>query len=430
MNLLFGDYLAVLCAKTAAWIIAKFGLGAGGTWPGEIALLISPGLLSKLFKNLCGSVVVAGTNGKTTTSLIISQILKASGFKVVHNDSGANLLNGILSAIILNNTYNQTLPETYGVFEVDENTLPQLIANVHVSVVVLLNLFRDQLDRYGEVDVIIEKWQKALSKLPKNTTVILNADDPGIAALGQKLKCKKIYFGIEDKKLLNPSIQHAVDSVFCLKCGARLTFKGTFFSHLGHWSCGNCKLQRPKPQVSEGPAALPGIYNRYNFYAAAAAAKATGINDRVISETSKKISAAFGRQEDMNVSGKRVKLILSKNPTGFNESLRTALSMGAKNILFALNDRIPDGRDVSWIWDVDFEMLKDSHGLIVSGDRAYDLGVRLKYALESQISVEPDLKHAIELGLNKLNTNDILYILPTYSAMLEVRKILTGKKIL
>jgi len=448
------SYIALIAGKLTRFVSGVLGLGAGGTWPGEVALSISPQILTTLSSQLTeGIIIVAGTNGKTTTSSIIAKILEEKGRRVIHNATGANLVNGITSTLLRNANWLGNLQADWGVFETDENSLPRILSEFKIHpdqigtkfkiIVVLLNLFRDQLDRYGEVDVIAEKWEKALLPLPKDTTVVLNADDPGIVGIGEKLYCKKIYFGIEDKKLLQSKIQHAVDSVFCPNCGSRLTFAGTFFSHLGHWNCKKCKLKRPCPTIYDGNVKLPGLYNRYNVYAAIGASLVLGINKQIIDQTLAHVTAAFGRQEELTILGKRVKLVLSKNPTGFNESLRTVISLGARHLLFVLNDRIPDGRDVSWIWDVDFEQLPAWVTPVVSGDRAYDLALRLKYARPvhklpkgavsepvTPILVYERLETALKFCLEGIDVKETLYILPTYSAMLEVRKILTGSKIL
>lgn len=421
------------------------GLGSGGTWPGEIALHISPNILSNLTRNISkGIILVAGTNGKTTTSLMISNILQKNNERVILNNSGANLLNGVISALIKNADWTGRIKSDWGVFEVDENSLPAVILNFKFQIsskkkiiIVLTNLFRDQLDRYGEVDVIAEKWQKALGQLSKNCTVILNSDDPQIAFLGKQLNCKILYFGLIDKKYYISQKEHATDSIFCINCGARLLYKGVFYSHLGDWYCKSCGFKRPIPYVSEWKQNIPGVYNLYNTLAAVSVGRVLGYSDAIISNALDHFTPAFGRQEEFETDEKNIKIFLSKNPVGFNQSLRTILNLGAQNILFVLNDRIPDGRDVSWIWDVDFEMIPESVSVVVSGDRVYDLAIRLKYRMKQcnnvtmkQLLVEENLKSAITSGLKLTKKGETLYILPTYSAMLEVRKIISGRKIL
>lgn len=350
---------------------------------------------------------MAGTNGKTTTALMIKTMLQNTGASVVHNDSGANLENGIVSALI------QDSHADWGVFEVDENSLPRVIKSIKFIklkvIVVLLNLFRDQLDRYGEVDVIAEKWEKALQGT--NATIIANADDPLVTHLGLHANAK--FFGINDKTKYLTKMEHATDSTFCLNCGSRLKYEGIYFSHLGIWKCTTCGEKRPTPDVSSATSPLPGLYNLYNMLATVSVARIFGIKADMAG-----LHPAFGRQEEIG----NVTIFLSKNPTGFNQSLRTVIELGARQLLLVLNDRIPDGRDVSWIWDVDFEMIPKDVSVRVAGDRVYDLVLRLKYAGVKAQRYE-NLSEA-------LKTEEQLYVLPTYSAMLEVRKIVKGRKIL
>lgn len=407
----------VWACKTLSWISRILRFGTGATWPGEVALRIDPHIFSSFASQFRkGIILVAGTNGKTTTALMIKTILEAQGLKVVYNASGANLENGIVSACIQSANWFGKIDADYGMFEIDENSLSQVLSDMRQEtsknqklVIVLLNLFRDQLDRYGEVDVIAGKWEKALQAT--KATIVANADDPLVAHLG--LQKKAIFFGINDKTKFLSKMEHATDSIFCLNCGSRLKYEGIYFSHLGIWSCTKCGEKRPKPDISEGKSPLPGLYNLYNTLAAMSVAKSLGLKMDLVG-----FHPAFGRQEEIG----NTKIFLSKNPAGFNQSLRTVLELGAKQLLLVLNDRIPDGRDVSWIWDVDFEIIPKNVSVMVSGDRASDLALRLKYA-----GIKAKIYENLE---NALDTKETLYVLPTYSAMLNVRKILTGKKIL
>jgi UDP-N-acetylmuramyl tripeptide synthase len=327
-----------------------------------------------------------------------------------------------------------TLPADWGVFEVDENSLPGILRYVTPKIIVLLNLFRDQLDRYGEVDVIAEKWNGAVKTLKDDTTLVCNADDPLVASIGKKAGSASVYFGLTKKTTQDAGIEHATDSIFCLNCGSRLSYNNYYFSHLGDWYCRVCGEKRPRLTLSAWESPLPGLYNQYNAMAAALTAQRLGIHNRHIKEALTGFAPAFGRQEERIVNGKTVKLFLSKNPTGFNASLRAVLGMKPRVILLSLNDRIPDGRDVSWIWDVDFEMIPETVDVVVTGDRVYDMALRMQYTKRvrdgNNLTTEPSSKKALQVALSKLKQKETLYVLSTYSAMLEIRKIITGRKIL
>ena len=428
--------LAIWLGKIINFISSMGKFGAGSTWPGHVSLKINPKIISQLTSQLKkGTILIAGTNGKTTTVKLISQILKEENPDIIINDSGANLLNGLASTLINKSDWLGKIKASWAVFETDEATLPLALAETEPKIVIILNLFRDQLDRYGEIDLIAEKWQQALKKLSLETTVILNADDPHVAFLGKGLRNRVFYFGLNDKNLFLAKMEHAVDTVYCPSCNAKLDFEGVFFSHLGFWSCPGCRFSRPTPNLFVWDYPLSGTYNRYNTLAAVLAAKILGVEDQKINLSLQKFKPAFGRQEKINLNGKNVQILLAKNPAGFNECLRTLKDFPGqkKTVLLVLNDRIPDGQDVSWIWDVDFEIIKENvSSLLVSGDRAFDLDLRLKYAdfpLE-KTEVKIDLKEALKKGLATIPPKETFYILPTYSAMLEVRKILGGRKIL
>lgn len=424
--------LLIVAGKTLSKISNLLNLGSGSTWPGHIALSLNKNFIKEILeKNKeLKIILIAGTNGKTTTGKLIQTILEENKVKVFQNQSGANLLNGIASSMLLRSNMLCTLNYDYAIFEVDENTLPLAINEFTPDYVILLNLFRDQLDRYGEVDTIAKKWKRAIEQLNNETILILNADDPQIAFLGKNVKANVVYFGVNEPP--KTSREHeTLDTNYCPNCNSKLKFKILNFSHLGDWQCNYCGLKRPKLEIeSIRYYPLPGIYNRYNSLAAVLFSKIIGIDNQTMARALRKFIPAFGRQETLEIKGKKVEIFLSKNPTSFNESLRTVQELGAKNLLLVLNDRIPDGRDVSWIWDTDIEgMIASFKTITVSGDRCYDMGLRLKYAL-NKFQIHDKLKNAIEISLQKISKGETLYILPTYSAMLEVRKILTGKKIL
>jgi len=433
--------LLVWFCKFFSWISRTFNIGAGETWPGEIAQRIIPNILS-IFLSGCENrvVLVAGTNGKTTTVALLASILKTDrNFRIVVNKSGANLINGLVSTLILNSDFWGNVKADFFIFEVDEMVLSLVLQQISPRAVILMNLFRDQLDRYGEVDLVADKWKEALKKSGYGNLLILNGDDPIIVFIGKNIKGRKKYFGLSNKANFLTAVPFACDSIYCPSCAVRLNYLGYFLSHQGIWGCDECGFNRPKLDISESDwkANLEGVYSKYNILAAVLTAKELGVDDKNIKKALANFKPAFGRQEMVNYKGRKIKLYLSKNPTGFNESIRTVAKKDKNVVLLVLNDRIPDGRDVSWIWDVDVEgLVKRFKTIIVSGDRGYDMGLRIKYCFEQKgaekkkLLVEKDLKRAINMGVAETKKDEVFNILPTYSAMLEVRKILTGKKIL
>lgn len=432
------DFLSIFAGKQLSNLFRTLNLGNGSTWPGHIALKMNKHFVRDMLKTSnVKTIVIAGTNGKTTTARMLREILEKNAKIVFQNESGANLLNGIASTLILSSKNNGQLPYDYAIFEVDENALPHLLEEFTPDYLLLLNLFRDQLDRYGEIRTIAMKWTKMVESLPRSTNLILNADDAQIGFLGESTKATVHYFGLEDINVHQLKRDHAVDSIYCPRCQAPLTFTIHYYSHLGNWHCETCGAKISGPifsQFSHFP--LSGIYNRYNTLAAVLTAKLIGIDEASSAKALENFTPAFGRQEKLRYEGKNVQLFLSKNPTSFNQSLRTIMDLGGKHILLILNDRVADGHDVSWIWDTDLEYAVSQFASItVSGDRAYDMGLRIKYTQDFPsatlpLTVTPDVSQAMKHALSRVLEDETLFILPTYTAMLEARKILTGKKIL
>ncbi|RMF23439.1 MAG: Mur ligase family protein [Cyanobacteria bacterium J083] len=438
--------LAVAIAKTITQVVKTLKLGAASVLPGEIARRLHPRLLPLLFEQVKqGVILVVGTNGKTTTSLLLKQILAEQGYRLTHNSTGANLINGLIAALVADTNLVGKLNSDYAILEVDENILPLILKDCVPGYILALNLFRDQLDRYGEVDTIADKWGKAINSLPSQTTIIINADDPTLCYMGQNLQQKVVYFGLTEPDLYLEKVPHAVDSIYCPNCGHALNYQGLYLSHLGDYHCPQCKFQKTPPALDSQayPQILIGVYNKYNTLAATLTAQTIGIDNQAILNTIKNFRAAFGRAEELEVAGKKVRILLAKNPVGMNETIRTINQIKqnyqAAITLLVLNDRIPDGTDVSWIWDVDMEQLVNTPGtLIVSGDRTYDMALRLEYSKEqltnnsgtSKLIVQENLPAAISTALSLTPQEETLHIIPTYSAMLEVREILIGRKIL
>jgi len=460
---------AVSTAKTVTFLVRLLRLGAASVLPGEIASRIQPHLLQHLSRQASrGVILIAGTNGKTTTSLLLRTMLERKGYRVAHNATGANLLNGLVTALVENTNLSGQLAADYAILEVDENVLSKVLALIQPRMILCLNLFRDQLDRYGEVDTISQRWGKVIATLPPETVVIPNADDPTLSYLGQQLPQQVLFFGLNEPDQYLDEIPHAVDSIYCPRCGHSLEYQGVYLSHLGDFHCPKCEFSKGQLALDsrKWPQILIGLYNKYNTLAAVVAAQQLGIDEATIRSTIANFHAAFGRAEELEVKGKRVRILLSKNPVGMNETIRAINQVGGQTTLLVLNDRTPDGTDVSWIWDVDTEKLVERGGtLVVSGDRVYDMALRLHYSSVSipnrdlfknptpsvdtltsdsqaevfdsndnrynlQLIVKENLRDAIATALEHTRSGETLHILPTYSAMLEVREILTGRKIL
>jgi UDP-N-acetylmuramyl tripeptide synthase len=419
--------------------------------PGLIAERIDPSALHHIAAQFGrGSVVVTGTNGKTTTARMLSAIAVSEGLPVVHNRSGSNLMRGLTATAVAAADPLGSIPnadETFGVFEVDEATLPQALPAIQPRAIVFTNLFRDQLDRYGEVDSIATLWRRAIDSANLETTLVLNADDPSVAGLSEVWGGRTLAFGVDDRALAVPA-EHAADSRWCHACGAEYVYDALYFGHVGLWRCPGCGRARPVPEVSarvvrlspsgdtrlairalagelELSLPLSGMYNVYNALAAAAGAFACGLSPVAINRGLAGVEAAFGRQERMLVNGRDVRLLLCKNPAGVNQVLRLLdAEPGPLYLLVVLNDGTADGHDISWIWDVDYELLSERvQRAVVSGRRAADMALRLKYAGWSKALVlEPNQRLAVERALACTPDNCTLSVLPTYTAMLSVRE--------
>jgi lipid II isoglutaminyl synthase (glutamine-hydrolysing) len=417
--------------------------GGGTTLPGDVARAIDPQILTKLSQDLtAGSVIITGTNGKTTTARFITWLLEGAGHRVVSNRAGANLIFGATAAALNKAGLDGRLRADWGVFEIDEASLPKAVEEIKPRATLVLNLFRDQLDRYGELESIAKKIEQALSALPDGSTAILNADDPRVAEIGLGLPKPPLWYGLDDTRVAAHELPHAADARTCPRCGASLHFEAVYVGHDGVYKCPNNDFERPEPAMTakqitlEGfdrlstdidnthiEIPLGGLYNCYNVLAAFAVARTLGLEPAYIAERLRAFRAAFGRQERIEFRGRNLNLVLSKNPAGFNETLRTAVDLAkGQNFLIALNDRKADGTDVSWIWDVDFEHLKGKARVVVpAGNRAHDLAVRLKYAEVQSTEPETDPGRALDLLIKSTNEGDTAHLLCTYTAMLDLR---------
>ena len=436
--------LIILVCKIISKISSLLNLGSGSTWPGHIALTINNKFIENVIDNNkdLKIIVIAGTNGKTTSTALLKFILEKSGKKVFTNNEGANLLNGVASTIIKNSNLLSKLKFDFAIFESDEFNLPLLLGEISPDKILILNLFRDQLDRYGEVNTIALKWLESLKTLAYKTEVFINGDDPQLYFIGTKLTQKVQYFGIEKKLMKLKDIPNDVDSIYCPVCLSLLKYNQLSYAHLGDFYCFHCKFKREEvTDFSKEKITYPmkGLYNVYNTNAILQLFKSLNIvipkNVGNIDKWLADFVPAFGRQEEIIYKNRKVFILLSKNPAGFNQSIQTVSEITNKNkanFLIILNNRIPDGLDISWIWDVDFQPILDvANNIYVSGDRVYDINLRLRYENDVRnIMTFENLSDAIESIVSKTKEGERLYILPTYSAMLEVRKILLGRKLL
>jgi UDP-N-acetylmuramyl tripeptide synthase len=448
--------------------------GGGGTSaPGKALLRLDRDAIGTLARRLPrGSVLISATNGKTTTAAFMATILKRAAIPLVHNDAGANMAGGIASTLLGAARPRGAIAGELGLFEVDEFWLDSLAGQLRPRAILLGNLFRDQLDRYGELESIAARWALALDRPAQRATrLALNADDPLVADLGRE-RVDVLYFGVEDDSLALAGLAHAADATHCRRCGAPYLFDAVYLGHLGHYRCTSCGQRRPTPVVvasdvvlegvraarftlhtpaGEGVVelALPGLYNVYNALAAAALATTLEIPFADIVAGLSATRAAFGRAERANVGGRELRIMLIKNPAGANEVLRTlALEPGRHDILGVLNDNVADGRDVSWIWDADFELLAQRvRHVTCAGTRAAELAVRLKYAGvdPAHIDVREALGEALASAIAANGTVGAgsaadpadragvdeppppLYALPTYTAMLALREHLLAR---
>jgi len=426
-------------ARLAGAVSRRSGRG-GTSLPGKVLLRLDPHAIASLSRGLGRSGVISATNGKTTTAAMVATILERGGARLVSNRAGANMAGGVAGALL--GGEGDT-----GLFEVDEFWLGPIVGELEPTALLLANLFRDQLDRYGELESIADRWAAVIAA-GHARALVLNADDPLVADLGRE-RGDTTFFGVEDLRLATEALQHASDSTHCRRCGAPYTYEAVFLGHLGHYHCPNCNARRPQPAVTAhdvildgvrgarftlrtpaGEAAvalpLPGLYNVYNALAGAALALALGATLTEIVAGLEAVSPAFGRAETLTIDGHAVSIMLVKNPAGANEVLRTlALEDGEHDLLAILNDQIADGRDVSWIWDADFETLAPRlRHAVCAGSRAPEMALRLKYAgvPEAAIEVEPALPAALDRALAGAPSGGRLFALPTYTAMLGLRE--------
>jgi UDP-N-acetylmuramyl tripeptide synthase len=436
----------IIAARAVGELARRAGRGGGTSLPGKVLTRLEPDAIARLAARLPdGCAIISATNGKTTTAAMAASVVERSGATLVHNRAGANMAGGVASTLLGAARRGGRIAGELGLFELDEFWLDRVAPELHPRALVLGNLFRDQLDRYGELETIADRWSTLVRSLP-GTRLALNADDPLIADLGRD-RSDIVYFGVEDPSMAIAEMQHAADSKHCRRCGAAYAYEAIYLGHLGVYSCPACGQQRPEPSVAarrirlhgtssasfelhtpEGTAEvslpLPGLYNVYNALAAAALCLSLGSSLVQVRDGLATVSAAFGRAERIAIGDRELTILLVKNPAGCNEILRTlTLEPGELDLLGILNDRTADGRDVSWIWDADYELLASRvRRVTCAGTRAAELALRLKYAgvPTERLRITPDLAAALDEAL-AATAGRRLFALPTYTGLLELR---------
>jgi lipid II isoglutaminyl synthase (glutamine-hydrolysing) len=443
----------ILAARTVGELARRAGRAGGTSLPGRVLIRLEPHAIAELAARLPrGSVVISATNGKTTTAAMTAAILGRVGIPLVHNRAGSNMAGGVASTLLDAARPGGKLEGELGLFEVDEFWLDRVTAELRPRAILLGNLFRDQLDRYGELEIIADRWAAVVAGVPTGGQLALNADDPLIADLGRDSD-NVIYFGIEDPSVALAEMQHAADSKHCRRCGAAYSYEAIYLGHLGRYHCPSCGQRRPDPSVAaerielrgteavsfvlRTPAGtapvelpLPGLYNVYNALGAAALCLGLGVPVEQIADGLGTVKPVFGRAETVSIGPTELRILLVKNPAGANEILRTVALEGEQlDLLAILNDRTADGHDISWIWDADFELLAGRvRRVTCAGTRAAELALRFKYAgvPVSRLDVVPGLAAALDAAL-AVTDEGRLFVLPTYTAMLELRKLLASR---
>ena len=434
------DYFIILFSKFIGFLSGL--LGGGTNLPGQIALKLRPNILKRLVKGY-RVILVTGTNGKTTTTSILQNILKKTGKRAVNSASGANMKGGVVSCLIRNFPLFRRVDGDFAVLEVDEAYMRHITAEISPEVIAVTNIFRDQLDRYGELDKTLSLIEEACKNAP-HATLVLNGDE---AMLGDFVpENKRFFYGFSVPIREGETIGNA-EGTFCKNCNAPYAYSFLTFSHLGAYSCPKCGFQRPKLQLSvDGISEISqdgskvsigglnlsipqaGAYNIYNALCAAACAKVLGVSEECIKAGIEGQKSKFGRQETVNIDGTALRIILIKNPAGAEEAIASVLpDKDEVSVGVLLNDNVGDGKDVSWIYDVEFENLSAMHTktVLVGGTRAFDMAVRMQTAGFENLSVCTDYETLLE---KIKDCGGKVYLFVTYSAMTGFRKFLHSKK--
>lgn len=425
---------ALAIGKCAAFSARMLKLGSGSVLAGHIVKKIYPDIYARLSRQAELVVYVTGTNGKTTTTLLLSSIFGKKN--TIYNATGANLESGLISALIKETRWGKLRKKTL-VLEVDEKVLPMVLNKRAPDLLICLNLFRDQLDRHGETDLIGKAWYNAMRCLPCGTTCILNGDDPALVRLGNSLAQNIVYFGLNEPARGAPRFCHAVDSIYCPFCKTRMEYRTIYLSHLGDFRCPSCPFKRAPPlfDSSKWPSISPYLFSKYNTMSAVTAASLCKIASSRIRDKITRFSPAFGRGEKSRIRGREVLFLLSKNSVSLNESLAIAEEFASQKklggLLIALNDHHADGKDISWIWDAELDAVDSlTDNVVVTGTRAYEMALCLNNVSASPFSVNPDFEKQARFALAHCPKGSVLIVIATYTAMLSLRKIFLGRKIL
>ncbi|MCI8996285.1 MAG: DUF1727 domain-containing protein [Lachnospiraceae bacterium] len=434
--------LAIRCGKLAGWMIRKLRRGSGMTFPGYVARLMDPEILSVLSGMVQGGVIaVMGTNGKTTTNHLLCHVLRGEGKRVLMNGTGANMLNGVTAAFVLATDRKGRILADYACVEVDEYASVKILPKLNPSCVLLTNLSRDQLDRFGEVDLTYERIREAVESVPK-ARLVINGDDPLLVSLLAECANPAVTYGIREQIFPETSRSQALENTFCRFCGTRLEYQFIHYGQLGSYRCPGCGFQRPEPDYAAVNIAfwkdayifeIEGFrlqmeacssYNVYNTLAAYGGLAAMDAPRDHFQEAVSQYDYGNGREGIYRICGARVQLHLAKNPMGFQQKLSLlGQDLSPKDILIEINDEAQDGRDISWLWDVDMEILAKAGAkrIFTAGSRRYDVGLRLKYeGIES--STASDVREAIG-RLAETGTKN-LYVIVNYSGLYRTSRML------
>lgn len=451
----------IIITKLLIFVLRLLRRG-GTTLPGKTAYKIYPGIIKIISKNY-KIVMVTGTNGKTTTARIIGQMFSENKIDFITNKSGANLVSGIITTLIDSVDLHGKSKVSTALIEVDEAAFNKITDHIQPDILVVTNFFRDQLDRYGELYTTLNGVKSGIQKSP-NATLILNADDSLCASLGRDVDNETLYYGFDSQAYETPEKFTNSDAMFCLYCKGRYEYTNQVYGHLGGFKCISCGYSQPQAQVTcvkveelnssysnvlfsanfskgdkesmslDAKINLPGLYNIYNALAATACGCLLDIPGEVLHNALESFECGFGRMETIVTKGKSIKLILVKNPTGFNQVLDYLLTEDKNmQIAFIINDKLADGTDISWLWDVDFEKLQKIQEITgmfyTSGIRSEDMAVRLKYSgiYSDKIKIIKNYEELISTGLSSTEEGHSFYILPTYTSMLEIRSVLKKK---